>query len=89
MEVEKTLPSEHPNHRIEIGESSWDKNERSIRWRYDNPNSGKFSPHGSSELPLYALKELIHIAIKEDLFTLGDYSDLIEVLKLKQEDAVI
>ena len=55
------------NHQIEIGGASWDPSELSIRRRYDNPDSGKFSPHGSSELPLYALNDLIRVASENDL----------------------
>src|SRR5436309_2883728 len=34
-----------PSHCIEVGDSSWDPNETSIRCRYDSPTTGRFSPH--------------------------------------------
>lgn len=55
------------HHQIEIGGASWDETETSIRRRYDNPESGRFSPHGSSELPLYALNDLIRVASENDI----------------------
>ena len=55
-----------PSHSIEIGQSSWDAQEMSIRSRYDG-ETGRFSPHGSSELPLYDLKPLMESAAKHNL----------------------
>ena len=68
------------NHHIEIGGASWDPTETSIRRRYDNPVSGKFSPHGSSELPLYALNDLIRVACENDILDAESCSLMIQNL---------
>jgi len=55
------------SHCFEVGISSWSKTETSIRCRYDHPETGRFSPHGSSELPLHDLQPLIEVAAENDL----------------------
>lgn len=47
-------------HSIEIGWSSWNDSELSVRDRYDLP-SGKFTPHNSSEVPLKDLAEMYRV----------------------------
>jgi len=56
------------SHMIEIGGSTWNPEETSIRRRYDNPDSGTFSPHGSSELPVCAIEDIVRVACENDLF---------------------
>jgi hypothetical protein len=68
------------DHQIEIGGASWDSNETSIRRRYDNPDSGRFSPYGSSELPLYALEDLIRVASENDILDPASCSNMISSL---------
>ena len=50
MIVDKTIRIDNENW-IEFGQSSWDITERSVRRRKNNA-MGKFSPRGSSEIPL-------------------------------------
>ena len=49
-------------HTIEIGWSTWDSDQVSLRNRYDK--NGKFSPRGSSEIPLRDLPELMRVALE-------------------------
>jgi hypothetical protein len=78
MEVNPLLTQRiDANHQIEIGGSSWDPAEISIRRRYDNPESGRFSPHGSSELPLDALEDLIRVASENDILDPTSCSNMI------------
>lgn len=68
MEVDQTRTRtiDH-RHSFEVGQSSWDSNEPSIRCRYDDATTGRFSPHGSSELPLHDLQPLMEVAAQNDL----------------------
>ena len=68
-----------PGHSIEVGQSSWDPSETSIRCRYDGA-TGRFSPHGSSELPLHDLQPLLEVAAKNDLLTPHECAAVIEAL---------
>ncbi len=68
-----------PDHSIEIGESSWDEGETSIRLRY-NGETGRFSPHGSSELPLCYLQPLIESAAQYDLLSPKECASMIQAL---------
>ena len=68
-----------PGHSIEVGTSTWDPQERSIRCRYDGP-TGRFSPHGSSELPLPDLRPLMEVAAENDLMSAADCAAIIEAL---------
>ncbi len=67
------------SHSIEIGQSSWDPKEISIRSRYDGA-TGRFSPHGSSELPLYDLQPLMESAAKFDLLNANECTAIIQFL---------
>jgi hypothetical protein len=51
------------NHRIEIGWSTWNPDEVSIRSRYDSAD-GRFSNTASSEIPLTDLPHLVRIALQ-------------------------
>lgn len=51
-----------PTHSIEIGWSTWNKDEVSLRNRYDK--DGRFSPRASSEVPLRDLPELMRVALE-------------------------
>lgn len=68
-----------PTHSIEVGSASWDDDETSIRSRYDGA-TGRFSPHGSSELPLGDLQPLMEVAAQHDLISPGECSAIIEAL---------
>jgi hypothetical protein len=52
-----------PNHSIEIGWSTWNAQEVSIRNRYDSPD-GHFSNTASSEIPIGDLPDLLRIALQ-------------------------
>ena len=65
-------------HSFEVGQSSWDDTETSIRCRYDN--DGRFSPYGSSELPIPDLRPLIEVAAENDLLNISECTALIEAL---------
>jgi hypothetical protein len=54
-------------HCIEVGAATWNPEETSIRSRYDAPDSGRFSPHASSELPLEDLLPIMQAAGRDDL----------------------
>jgi len=64
------------SHSIEIGLSTWDSDEVSIRNRYDLPN-GKFSQHNSSEVPIYDIAPMIKFACKHDALTPDELKDII------------
>ena len=68
-----------PSHSIEVGTSTWDPAETSIRSRYDGP-TGRFDPHGSSELPLPDLPHLMDVAATYDLIDPKEYAAIIEAL---------
>lgn len=80
MQVDPTkTKSITPSHSIEIGQSSWDAQEMSIRSRYDG-ETGRFSPHGSSELPLYDLQPLMESAAKYNLLSPNECASIIYAL---------
>ena len=67
-----------PDHSFEVGMSSWSNTEKSIRCRYDN--AGRFSPHGSSELPLHDLQPLMEVAAENDLLNPLECAVIIQAL---------
>jgi len=67
-----------PELSIEIGESSWDSEERSIRRRYQP--DGKFSPHGSSEIPIEDLKIIMEAAARHDELEPKTCAEIIKAL---------
>jgi hypothetical protein len=67
-----------PDHSFEVGISSWSDTETSIRCRYDN--AGRFSPHGSSELPLHDLQPLMEVAADNDLLKPSECAAIIKAL---------
>lgn len=67
-------------HSFEVGQSSWDPAETSIRCRYDGAATGRFSPHGSSELPLHDLQPLMEVAAQHDLLDVAECAAIIQVL---------
>lgn len=68
-----------PGHSIEVGGSSWDPDETSIRCRYDLPN-GRFSPHQSSEVPLPDLRPMLEVASENDLLDPATCAAIIQAL---------
>ena len=68
-----------PRHRIEVGVSTWDGNETSVRCRYDQ-NNGRFSVHGSSEVPLHDFQPMLEVAARHDLLAADACAAIIEVL---------
>lgn len=77
------------SHCFEVGISSWDEKEISIRCRYDNPETGRFSPHGSSELPLHDLQPLIEVSAENDLLSKLECAAIIHALaaSIKRQSA--
>lgn len=72
MKVTESFP--HPslnNHKVQIGVSTWTENKpveeqsESIRRAVYNAE-GKFSPHGSSEIPIEDMPMLIRSCIQRD-----------------------
>ncbi|RLV60871.1 hypothetical protein D5018_04305 [Parashewanella curva] len=79
MKVEKKVTISE-THSIEIGTSSWSSKEKSIRSRYDSLETGKFSPHASSELPIPDLQPIIKMAAENDLLSISQCSEMIVAL---------
>jgi hypothetical protein len=52
-----------PSHSIEIGWSTWNPQEVSIRNRYDSPE-GHFSNTASSEIPIADLPDILRVALQ-------------------------
>jgi hypothetical protein len=67
-------------HSIEIGGATWDQTVRSIRDRYDDPITGHFNPHSSSELPMDDLEVLIKFAAQHDELTASQCAEMIMAL---------
>ncbi len=64
-------------HSIEIGNATWDNNEISIRNRYDLP-TGKFSPRGSSEIPILDIRKLVGYACTQNALSVDDLLSIIK-----------
>jgi hypothetical protein len=62
-------------HSIDIGWSTWNADEVSLRNRYDK--NGKYSPHASSEIPLGDLQEMMRVVLER----------LPEVVKAREKKA--
>lgn len=76
----------HPsldNHEIQIGVSTWTENNpveeqsESIRRAVYNAE-GKFSPHGSSEIPIEDMAMLIRACIQRDRISRQKLSDILD-----------
>lgn len=66
MKVQHVIQMSHPQHTIEVGDSSYDNgSERTIRNRWDTP-SGGFSPHASSEIPVSDVEHIIEAGARYD-----------------------
>jgi|GEM_PF-1001260 len=83
MIVKDTVRVEgEPRYRLEFGISTWTENQssknqtESVRNRYDT-EEGRFSPHGSSEIPLGDIPLIITECLKRDKIPL---SDMLEIL---------
>lgn len=83
MRVTVSFP--HPsldNHEIQIGVSTWTENNplneqtESIRRAVFNED-GKFSPHGSSEIPIEDMTLLIRACIQRDRISRQEMSDIL------------
>lgn len=83
MRVTEAFP--HPileNHAIQIGISTWTQNNEveeqteSIRRAVYN-DEGKFSPHGSSEIPIEDMALLIRVCIQRDKISRQEMSDIL------------
>lgn len=71
-----------PNHFIQFGISTWTENEleseqsESIRRAVYN-EEGKFSPHGSSEVPIEDMALLIRACIQRDKISIGEMTNIL------------
>ncbi len=83
MKVTESFP--HPNldnHKIQIGVSTWtesnsvDEQTESIRRAVYN-EEGKFSPHGSSEIPMEDMTLLIRTCIQRDRISRNEMTDIL------------
>jgi hypothetical protein len=84
MRVTEAFP--HPsldNHEIQIGVSTWTENNpveeqsESIRRAVYN-SEGKFSPHGSSEIPIEDMAMLIRACIQRDRISRQELADILD-----------
>lgn len=58
------------SHSIEVGTSSWDNRQLSIRNRYDQDD--RFMPHNSSEVPRDDLLNLFLVALDSHMFSVEE-----------------
>lgn len=75
MQVTKTIDLGN-GHKIEIGKSTWDEDEISVRNRYPT-NDGGFNVAASSELPLDDVVSIVSVVADEDLLSTSEVADLI------------
>lgn len=66
-------------HSIEVGKSTWNDTETSVRNRYSTA-SGGFNQAGSSELPINDILQIAKVAIEEDLLSPKALSELVGVV---------
>jgi len=66
-----------PTCSLEIGLSTWDANEMSIRLRFDG-DDGRFDPRSSSEIPMLSLVDIVTYAIKCHQVSTADMAKIIE-----------
>jgi hypothetical protein len=72
-------------HSIELGEATWDNNAVSIRNRYDL-DSGKFSRHNSSEIPINDLPGLVKFACEHQALTESELKIMLKAIVLSLND---
>ncbi len=71
-----------PNHFIQFGISTWTENEvvseqtESIRRAVYNED-GKFSPHGSSEVPIEDMTLLVRACLQRDKLSINEMTDIL------------
>ena len=75
MNVKEKTPIRN-NHSIEWGEATWNRDDKSIRNRYDT-EEGKFNMRGSGEIPWEDFNMMIIESIKRGKFS---NSELAEIL---------
>jgi hypothetical protein len=75
-----------PRHSIELGQSTWDINERSIRSRYETATGG-FNRAGSTEVPLEDLRLMIEHGARHGYWSPAECASMIEALaaSIKQQ----
>lgn len=61
------------------GEASW-RGESSVRLAWFGQD-GKFDPYSSSELPFWALKDVIIETVKRDIFSKSELAEIIGFLE--------
>jgi hypothetical protein len=78
MDVQYTLDL-GDGHLIEIGESTWNPQTRSIRDRWPT-STGGFSPRSSSEVPMSSLLPTLTFAAQHDELSAAECAEIIEHL---------
>ncbi len=78
MEVEEVISVED-GHSIEFGVSTWHKGSKSIRNRYVT-QSGGFSPHSSSEMPIGDVFYLAIETARRDYLSPDEALELLQVV---------
>ncbi len=71
-------------HSIEWGEATWDKDDFSIRNRYDNPLTGRFNKAGSSEVPWEDFKMMIKQSILRGHLENKDLAEILGYIETVQ-----
>lgn len=66
-------------HRIEIGNSTWDNGERSVRDRWPTVTGG-FNPRSSSEVPMKSLVPMLEFVAEHDELSIVECASIIEAL---------
>jgi hypothetical protein len=79
MKVEKAQ-NVGQGHSIELGESTWNPNERSIRDRWVT-RTGGFNPRSSSEVPMDSLVPMIRVAAENDELSPEECEEIIAHLR--------
>jgi len=78
MNVRETIPLAN-GCAIEIGGSTWNPTESSVRYRCPNSRGG-FDPHSSSELPVSMIEPILTSCINRDMLDAAAAARLIDLL---------
>lgn len=79
----KSKTKRNNGHSIEWGNSTWDENEKSIRNRYDNTETGRFNKSGSGEIPWNDFKQMISESIKGNEFSNAELAEILKNISTK------
>lgn len=79
MNVQHTLDL-GDKHFIEIGEATWDPNDRSVRDRWPAASPSGFNPHSSSEVPISSLVPMLTFVAQHDELSAAECAEIIVAL---------